>query len=153
MNNGKKQATSKKVKCDICGKPFLARGVKSHIRLFHKLKVTEKTIEIVEKKFAPIKKISHNTTKVIPNDFSHYLSQGGTLIDNSSHIPTLTDEEHEIRKKNALAFTKWYVRGKEFNSQEDAHKWLETNSICGHCGLLLVNNKCPECKRIYSHTD
>lgn len=39
----RKQAASKKIKCDICKQLVFARGLKSHVRLLHKLVVTETT--------------------------------------------------------------------------------------------------------------
>jgi len=39
---GMKRKPSPKVKCDICEKIVEARGLKSHVRLMHKLKLTEK---------------------------------------------------------------------------------------------------------------
>lgn len=40
--------TSKKVKCEICGKVVFARGLKSHIRLLHELKI-ENVTQVTEK--------------------------------------------------------------------------------------------------------
>lgn len=43
-----KRKSSPQVKCDICGKVVEARGLVSHVRLLHKLKLTESTKVIPE---------------------------------------------------------------------------------------------------------
>jgi hypothetical protein len=43
----KRRAAPKKIACEICGEHFSERGIKSHLRLFHKLKVTEIT-QVIE---------------------------------------------------------------------------------------------------------
>ena len=64
MNTGN-QSISQKVKCDICKKEYRARGIKSHMRLFHKLKVTEVFNTITQKKFTPI------SSDDLSDDLSH----------------------------------------------------------------------------------
>lgn len=52
----KQQAASQLVKCDICGKQVRARGLKSHVRLLHKMKVeTQVVTEVIEKTYTPEK--------------------------------------------------------------------------------------------------
>lgn len=56
-----KRKPSLQVKCDICGKLVFQRGLKSHIRLQHKLKINETTKVITQVK-EPITQV--NTTQV-----------------------------------------------------------------------------------------
>ncbi len=41
----KKNTPSQTVKCDLCGKSVFARGLKSHLRLAHKVKMTQVTAQ------------------------------------------------------------------------------------------------------------
>ena len=54
---GTRKLSDKKV-CSICNEEFAARGLKSHIRLAHKLKVTEVTKELTQ--------VSADVTQVTP---------------------------------------------------------------------------------------
>jgi hypothetical protein len=56
------QAKSKKVNCEICNKEVYARGLKSHLRLKHKLKITQVTTQVKLK--------SGGATQVKPNEIS-----------------------------------------------------------------------------------
>ena len=133
-----KQAKSKQVKCEICGKSFAARGIKSHMRLLHQLKVTEQIKQIVQKTYEPIKE----PTKV---------ENGGNLSKHSStqvekDLTTQvrpTDEQMKINMKQADSFRKWYVRyangdtmDKEFQTEAEALAQIKKNSrkTCYYCG-------------------
>lgn len=45
MTKKKTQLPSQTVKCDLCGKSVFARGLKSHLRLAHKVKMTQVTAQ------------------------------------------------------------------------------------------------------------
>lgn len=64
IKKAKPRASDKIMKCDLCGKTYAARGIKSHMRLFHHLKVTEVEKVVVEKKYEQVKKLSANSTKI-----------------------------------------------------------------------------------------
>jgi hypothetical protein len=139
-----------KIPCPICGKEQFERGLKAHIRLKHKLKVTEQVTEIVEKKYEttqvttqvvpaekPVKSTISKTTQVVKKN-NELLKSGGAI-----------SEKTQNYQPNHDAFRKWYVRGKEFNTQADALEWLKTNTICGYCNVLLVDKRCPHCSRTF----
>jgi len=88
-----KATESKQVTCEVCGKTFAARGIKSHMRLFHHLKVTEKKVTLVDKYLSPVSDLSHNSTKKTPTELSttpkiNLSTKVETIpINDSSHIP------------------------------------------------------------------
>jgi hypothetical protein len=70
MKKGKRPP-SKKVACDICGKMVHERGLKGHLRLQHKLILTQVTTQVVSTTKEPIKsELGGSITQVNPSNNS-----------------------------------------------------------------------------------
>jgi hypothetical protein len=66
---------SKMMQCDVCGKEVYARGLQSHMRLLHSLKIksvdkksdTGVNLEAVMKEFQKVEKILNNINELLSN--------------------------------------------------------------------------------------
>ncbi len=65
MKNKIKLAKSKMVKCDFCQNEFFSRGLKAHIRLKHKLELTQVTTQVISTKITPVN-LSRDLSKKSP---------------------------------------------------------------------------------------
>ena len=87
------KSKSRQVKCDICGKTFAARGIKSHMRLMHHLKVTEQVSEIVHRVFEPVQ------------------IDLGTKVNSSGDLGKSSQDLSKLEENSSKAlFERWYVR-------------------------------------------
>lgn len=89
----KKQAHSKEVKCDICGQLVFARGLKNHVRLLHKLKVTEITkitnsTPVVTQVMTQVKPKSAKKVKAPIIKHSEDLTQVMTQVEKPTQVVT-----------------------------------------------------------------
>lgn len=72
----KKQASSQLLTCDICGKKVFARGLKSHVRLQHKLKLeTQVVTQVIEKEYI---KPKHKSGKLFTEEIKLSASENYT---------------------------------------------------------------------------
>ncbi len=61
MSKKKKRVPGKKTTCPICGAEVFERGLKPHIRLLHKLKITEEVKVMYQLSGSELEKIGINT--------------------------------------------------------------------------------------------
>jgi len=61
----KKRATSKITTCEVCGKAVFIRGLKSHIRLAHHMKLNEVVTQVIERKYLSNKGDKVELTQVV----------------------------------------------------------------------------------------
>ena len=138
---------SKQVMCDICGKYYAARGIKSHIRLFHHLKVSEVSKKIIQKTFEPTE-LSRNSTKVPKSGTSTKVdSYSGYDYPDLEKLRNERIEKEEIEHKNHFSkggsleewnnrheskLRKWYVRDengnpvdRSFNTEKEALDFIK----------------------------
>lgn len=65
MKSETKRGKSKMAKCDFCNNEFYLRGLKAHIRLKHKLELTQVTTQVISTKISPVN-LSPNLSKKSP---------------------------------------------------------------------------------------
>ena len=89
----RKQAQSKKVKCDICGQICYARGIKTHLRLKHNLKITEIVTQVKKPMTQVIKPLTKTRLKSIgsvpplKNDHTLIIKTSQVIESTTTYLP------------------------------------------------------------------
>lgn len=130
----KQQATSQLLTCDICGKKVYARGLKSHVRLQHKLELSTQVVtQVVTKEYiAPETKKGakqKKTTGILFNETVDLQQDENTMLMGFVGVPPKSAWERKVEAANLKASNHKfleYIKKNHPDKYENYYKLLKS---------------------------